>query len=81
VARGFESKDVEQQQQDMLERRAAAKLQAQNAVDLEQERKRDGIQLQRTRVLREIESARNERHRQTLEIGLKFLDDQLAGLR
>ena len=65
----------------MLERRAAAKLQAQNAVDLEQERKRDGIQLQRTRVLREIESARNERHRQTLEIGLKFLDDQLAGLR
>ncbi len=65
----------------MLERRAAAKLQAQNAVDLEQERKRDGIQLQRTRVLREIESARNERHRQTLEIGLKFLDDQLNGLR
>jgi hypothetical protein len=81
VARGFESKDVEQQQQDMLERRAAAKLQAQNAVDLEQERKRDGIQLQRTRVLREIKSARNERHRQTLEIGLKFLDDQLNGLR
>lgn len=65
----------------MLERRAAAKLQAQNAVDMEQERKRDGIQLQRTRVLREIESARNERHRQTLEIGLKFLDDQLNGLR
>ena len=65
----------------MLERRAAAKLQAQNAVDLEQERKRDGIQLQRTRVLREIKSARNERHRQTLEIGLKFLDDQLNGLR
>ncbi len=65
----------------MLERRAAAKLQAQNAVDLEQERKRDGIQLQRTRVLREIKSARNERHRQTLEIGLKFLDEQLNGLR
>lgn len=81
MARGFESKDVEQQQQDMLDRRAAAKLQAQNAVDLEQERKRDGIQLQRTRVLREIEGARNERHRQTLEIGLKFLDDQLNGLR
>lgn len=80
MARGFESKDVEQQQQEMLERRAAAKAQQKPPEELEKERKREGLLLQRTRVLREIESARTDRHRQQLESGLKFLDEQLAAL-
>jgi hypothetical protein len=80
MARGFESKDVEQQQQEMLDRRAAAKVPQKSPEELEVERKREGLLLQRTRVLREIESARNERHKRTLESGLKFLDEQLAAL-
>ena len=80
VARGFESKDVEQQQQEAEERRAAAKRVAVSAELAEVERKRDGLQLQRTRILREIESSSNERHRKTLESGLAYLDEQLGGL-
>jgi hypothetical protein len=80
VARGFESKDVEQQQQDLEERRAAAKRVVLNAAQAEVNRKRDGLMLQRTRILREIEISKNDRHRQTLQTGLQFLDDQLAGL-
>jgi hypothetical protein len=42
--------------------------------------RRDSIQLQRTRVLRELETCRNDRVRTTMEAGLAFLDAQLAGL-
>ena len=81
MARGFESKDVEQQQQDAEERRANARRVALNAEQMEVTRKRDGLLLQRTRILREIETSKNERHRQTLQSGLQFLDDQIAGLQ
>jgi hypothetical protein len=80
VARGFESKDVEQQQQDAEERRANARRVALSAEQAEIARKRDGLILQRTRILREIETSSNDRHRQTLQSGLQFLDEQLARL-
>jgi len=44
------------------------------------ERKSDGLLLQRVRVMREIEVSTNERHRKTLEEGLKYLEDSLAAL-
>jgi hypothetical protein len=80
VARGFESKDVELQQQDAEERRANARRAVLSAEQAEITRKRDGLLLQRTRILREIEISKNDRHRQTLQSGLQFLDEQLAGL-
>lgn len=78
MARGFESKDVEQQQQEALERRAAARLPRLTPEQIERERKRDSLQLQRTRVLHEIEACKDNRRRQMLESGLKYLDEQLA---
>lgn len=80
MARGFESKDVEWQQQEAQERRAAARRPALTPEQIERQRKREGLELQRTRVRREIEASRNERHRQTLENGLKYLEEQLAAL-
>jgi hypothetical protein len=80
VARGFESKDVEWQQQEAEERRAAARRQALTAEQIERQKKREGLELQRTRILREIETSRNERHRQTLEAGLRYLEEQLTAL-
>jgi len=44
------------------------------------ERRREGLLLQRVRIHREIEVSTNERHRQTLEQGLKFLEDSLAAM-
>jgi hypothetical protein len=80
VARGFESKDVEQQQQEAEERKANARRAVVSAEQAETARKRDGLMLQRTRILREIEISKNDRHRQTLQSGLQFLDEQIAGL-
>jgi hypothetical protein len=80
VARGFESKSVEQQQQDAEERRSAAKKVKLTAEQVVADRKREGLLLQRTRILREIESATTPRHRDTLRGGLKYLEDQLKAL-
>ena len=77
MARGFESKSVEQQQQDAEDRRSAAKRVRVSADQLESDRKREGLLLQRTRMLREIENATSPRHRDTLKGGLKYLEDQL----
>ena len=81
MARGFESKDVEQQQQDAEERKANARRVAVSAEQAEVLRKRDGLMLQRTRILREIEISKDDRHRQTLQSGLKYLDEQIAALQ
>ena len=80
MARGWESKSVEDQQQ-ASEDRASAALRVQVSADQAVvDRKRDGLLLQRTRVLREIAGSSNERHRATLHTGLEFLDGQLADL-
>lgn len=80
MARGFESKDVESQQQEMQERRAAAKLPQKTPEELQKERQREGLQLQRTRVLHQLETVTDARYRETLERGLKYLEDQLKAL-
>lgn len=80
MARGFESKDVEQQQQEALERRAAARIPQRTPEEIELERKRDGLELQRKRVLHDIEACRDPRRRTMLESGLKYLEEQLAAL-
>ena len=78
MARGWESKSVESQKEDLMPRRSHAL-----PMSVEQqatERRRDGLLLQRVRIHREIEVSTNERHRQTLEQGLKFLEDSLAAM-
>ena len=80
MARGFESKSVEQQQQDAEERRSAAKRVKKSAEQVESDRRREGLLLQRTRILREIESATSPRHRDTLKGGPKYLEQELKAL-
>jgi hypothetical protein len=80
VARGWESKGVEDQQQAAEDRANAAKRAQISSDQAEVDRKRDSFLLQRTRVLREIEASSSDRHRQTLAGGLQYLDQQLADL-
>jgi hypothetical protein len=78
VARGWESKAVGEQIEAAQERtRAGARL---TPEQIEQERKRDSLLLQRTRVMREIERCTDERYRKVLADGLAYLEAQLAGL-
>ena len=80
MARGFESKSVEQQQQEAEDRRARATRVRLTAEQADLERKREGLLLQRTRLLREFEAASGDRHRGTLRGALEYLEQQLATL-
>ena len=47
---------------------------------IETERKRDSLLLQRTRMLQQIEKCQDVRYRSTLETGLAYLETQLTDL-
>ncbi len=76
MARGWESKAVEQQQEE------AAATQSRttplSAEQTEKEKREQGLRLSRTRVLQQLEAATNPRHRQMLESALADLDAQLS---
>jgi hypothetical protein len=79
VARGWESKSVEAQIESADARRGIAKLQH-TEEQVELERKREGLLLHRTRVLRDLESCGEKRYRKTLTEGLAYLESQLTAL-
>jgi len=80
MARGWESKSVEDQI-DMAEARSAnarAKVLSEEAI--EALRKKESILMSRTRVVRDIEHAQNPRYRAVLTKALADLDAQLSTL-
>jgi hypothetical protein len=79
VARGWESKSVEEQQAQAVSPPGPAPLPltpAQIAI----QRQRKGLLLSRQHVLQQLEAAQNPRHRQILQSALADLDAQLARL-
>jgi hypothetical protein len=79
VARGWESKSVEAQ----IESARAREGHLRQRLTVEQaaaEKKRDSLLLQRTRMLRQIESCTGGRYRKTLTDGLAYLEAQLTEL-
>ena len=79
MARGWESKSVQEQIESANERRGQGRVKM-TPEQMEVERKRDSLQLHRTRVLRDIEACQDPRYKKTLESGLAFLDQQIASL-
>jgi hypothetical protein len=79
MARGWESKSVESQQDDARNDHKVMKprLSAEDAV---KERQRRSLELARRRVLQQIENAGNPAYRQILEQSLAELDAQLSRL-
>jgi len=76
MARGWESKSVEEQQS-----AAVAQTESKQRLTPEQlarRQQKDSIQLSRRRILQQLESVQNPRHRQMLESALAELDDRLA---
>lgn len=79
MARGWESKSVEEQIRSARERESGRPPRL-TADQLEIERQRDSLLLQRTRVLHQLEACTDQRYRKTLESGLEFLENQLLKL-
>ena len=77
MARGWESKSVESQQSEPDPAENKRRLTAEQA---ETARKRESLELSRSRVTRELETATSEVHRTALRNALKFLDEEIAKL-
>ena len=77
VARGWESKSVEEQQAQAVSIPGPAKLPLTRA-QIAGQRRRQGLMLSRRYVLRQLEAVQNPRHREILQSALADLDTQLA---
>ena len=80
MSRGWESKDVEFQQELAEERRRLAALAVPKAEERAREHQREAIDLHRRRVLADLERAKHPRHREQLMQALAHLDAQTAAL-
>jgi hypothetical protein len=80
MARGWESKSVEDQQAEATRDKAKAKTQL-TPAEVVRERELQGLRLSRARVLHQFESARDPRYRATLEKALAELDRRIQLLQ
>lgn len=78
MARGFESKSVEEQQAEA--KREPAQNQRLTPEQMEGRRKREGLLLSKKNIQSQLNSATNSTHRQMLEGALAELDRQIAEL-
>ena len=76
MARGWESKSVEQQQDEAVSDRGQRRVQL-SAEQIKEERKRQALELSRKRILQQMEVATNPRHLEMLQAALAELERQL----
>jgi hypothetical protein len=82
MARGWESKDVESQVADKI--KAPEQKSGRGAKSPEQlmrEHDIQGLELSRTRIVNDLETATNPHHRKSLEAALAHLDKKIAELK
>ena len=79
MARGWESKAVEDQIAASEERKAAGKA-FRTPDELERESRRQGLLLSRAKIAGDLERARDARHRSALQQALDHIDTQIKSL-
>jgi hypothetical protein len=79
VARGWESKAVEDQIAASEERKSAVKR-APAPEEIERESRRQGLLLSRAKIVGDLDRARDERHRAALQQALEYIDSQIGRL-
>jgi hypothetical protein len=80
MARGWESKSVEEQMEAAGAAPAKASGVRPTAEQMARQRERQSLELARTKVLRDLASATHDRHREMLEAALKHLEDRIASI-
>jgi hypothetical protein len=80
MARGWGSKSVESQIEEAGSTAASAKNSVPRMETAEIRCKREGLMLQRSRILQDMKSARNPRYRNMLDEILSCVELQLASL-
>jgi hypothetical protein len=77
MARGWESKSVEQQQADMVSPSKSSSPRL-SPAEKELNRKREGLQLSRKHLCQQLEASSRPEHRQMLEQAIFEIDKQLS---
>ena len=80
MARGFESKAVEDQRQIAQDEADARRLPRKTAGELELEKRREALAMSRTRIERELTAATHAARRSSLEAALIHLDLEIGKL-
>jgi len=80
MARGWESKSVEQQQEERSEERKTLRPPL-SPDEQKRNRIREGLLLSRERLTQQLQAASNPRHRQLLEQAIAELDNQLSSFK
>jgi hypothetical protein len=80
MARGWESKSVESQIESARARAGQTSGNRMTSEQLSRQRERESLELTRTRVVHDLNAATHPRHRESLELALKFLDEKIAAL-
>ena len=81
MARGWESKDVQAQLEEKKDVPQTQDNKGQKTADqIRREHERRGLQLSRTRILNDLETATHPNHRKSLEAALAHLDKKIAEL-
>jgi hypothetical protein len=80
MARGWESKSVEEQVQEHQQKKEENTKKQLTAEQVESRRKREVLLLSRSRVQKDLQASRNPRHRDQLNNALADLDSQIAAL-
>jgi hypothetical protein len=80
MARGWESKDVEAQVESGQSPKGHYGKSQKTAEQLRHEQELKGLQLSRSRVLHDLESATNPNHRKSLEAALAHLETKISEL-
>ena len=79
MARGWESKSVEDQIAASEERKAAPR-DARTPEEIERESRRQGLLLSRAKIVGDMKNARDDRHRAALQEALDYIDGQMTRL-
>ena len=77
MARGFESKSVQEQWQDAEAAADMKKKPKKTPEQMNRDKKREGIELSRRRIANELEAATSEARKQQLRLALEHLDGEL----
>lgn len=80
MARGWESKSVEDQLEERMRAKQEAAAPPQSPESIQLNQRRQTLQLHRSKLLEQFQNSRSEAHRQMLERSLQAIEAELATL-
>jgi hypothetical protein len=78
MARGWESKGIEEQQAEAREARFSSNRKVRTPEEIAKQQAIDAFRLCRSRILQQLETTQNPAYRKTLEAALSDLDRKLS---